>query len=314
MLLTGGTGFVGRSLLRHWQTKPSSRPDLVLVISRNPAAFAKKFPDLASIPWLRVIHGDVTVAASLPSDGYDFVIHGAADSTNGPLLTPLDRFTQIVDGTKNVLAAAISARARRFLLLSSGAVYGPLRHSDPDPEEDSPGSPDPLDPISTYGIAKKAAEHLLTLAMNSSELEVITARCFTFIGPDLPLDVHFAVGNFVKDAVLGRPIIVSGDGTVERSYLDQRDLSRWLIHLACHGQSGEAYNVGSDEAISILQLAKFIKEIVAPDVPIRVLGNPSDNLRQRYVPSIRKVRGQLGLTTEFNLDASIRHMASEIQS
>jgi dTDP-glucose 4,6-dehydratase len=137
-------------------------------------------------------------------------------------------------------------------------------------------------------------------------LETVAARCFAFVGPDLPLNVHFAIGNFIRDALTADAITVSGDGTPLRTYLDQSDLAHWLFTLLQHGHPGHAYNVGSDEVISIADLAFLVRDILAPHKPVHILGQPDpDAARNRYVPDIRKAQQQLGLSATVPLAEAI---------
>lgn len=308
LLLTGGTGFMGRALLRHWQSHPSDRPRCVVATSRNPKGFAESFPDLAQSKWLDLRYGDIEYPDSLPRSGFDHVIHAATDSTAGPRLSPLERYTQIVDGTRNVLNAAVTAGATRFLLLSSGAVYGSRSDSQPDPNEDDFSAPDPLNPENAYGIGKRTAEHLATLTQQDHGLEVVIARCFAFVGRDLPLDAHFAIGNFIRDALWRDQITVAGDGSPIRSYMDQRDLSQWLIALLCKGKAGQAYNVGSEDAISVVDLAHMVRDILAPHKPVLISAEKRTEQRSRYVPSTLKARGALNLSMQHTTCESITDM------
>ncbi len=133
------------------------------------------------------------------------------------------------------------------------------------------------------------------------------ARCFAFVGADLPLNVHFAIGNFIRDALTADAITVSGDGTPLRTYLDQSDLAHWLFTLLEHGRRGQAYNVGSNELISIADLAHLVRNILAPNKPVHILGKPDAGAaRNRYVPDISKAQKELGLNATVPLSEAIR--------
>ena len=316
-LLTGGTGFFGRALLHHWQVQAEAgRPvPRVLVLSRDPAGFLRRHPDFADQPWLAFHAGDVQQPDSLPrGERFTQILHAATDSTLGPQLSPLMRFNQILDGTRNLLDLAVATGARRFLLTSSGAVYCPQPPDLAALPEDWPGSPALANPANAYGLGKRAAEHLCALYQDAHGLETVIARCFAFVGPDLPLDVHFAIGNFIRDALSADAITVAGDGTPLRSYLDQTDLAHWLVTLLARGRAGQAYNVGSDEAISIADLAHLVRDLLAPDKPVRILGQGRDATgRNRYLPDIGKARAELGLAVTVALAEAIRRTGAANQ-
>lgn len=312
LLLTGGTGFFGKSLLRHWlamQRKGLNVPD-VFVLSRTPDSFLEFHSEFVNLSWLRFAKGDVLDSASLPRrERFTHVLHAASDSTLGPLLTPLQQYDQIVNGTRNVLDYAIKVGARKFLFTSSGAAYGNQPAQFERMPEDWLGMPDPLNPAMAYGVAKRAAEHLCVLYNNAYGLETVIARCFAFVGPDLPLDAHFAIGNFIRDALKRDVITVSGDGTSLRSYLYQDDLAKWLDILLVKGEAGHAYNIGSDHAVSIAELARLVRDELAPGKQLRILGQTEDRVaRNRYVPSIDKARA-MGLKPLVPLQEAIRRSA-----
>lgn len=309
LLLTGGTGFFGKSLLRYWSgLTEQTRPKSVTIISRNPKVFLNNFPEFGGLSWLTFYKGDVQSVDSLQAldNEYTHIIHAATDSTYGPQLSPLQRYSQIVDGTRNMLELAVKKDIQRFLLTSSGGVYGPQPAGMEKIPETYLGMPDPLEPNNAYSVAKRTAEHLCALYQNQYGIETVIARCFAFVGQDLPLDVHFAIGNFIRDAINGNDIVIHGDGTPVRSYMDQRDLAVWLYTLLKKGYSGQAYNVGSDYAVSIYELAYMIKNIVNSKLNVKVLGknNGSAN-RVFYVPDINKAK-ELGLKINFTLDQSIQ--------
>jgi UDP-glucuronate decarboxylase len=316
LLLTGGTGFFGKAILRHlmgqYNLKSSGDlPEQVVVLSRSPDAFLLLYPEFKNLGWLRFQRGDVEDPTSLPNnEKFTHVLHAAADSTNASKLTNLRRYDQIVSGTRNLLNLAVSCGAKRFLLTSSGAVYGVQPpHLDLIPE-DWQGIPDPLNPANAYGIGKRVAEHLCASYTQKYGLQTAIARGFAFVGPDLPLDVHFAIGNFIRDALWRDEITVAGNGTPLRSYLDQQDLAHWLLKLLNNGHPGQAYNVGSDQAISIAQLAHLVRDIVAPGKTVRILGAREGNgARSVYIPSIQKAGDDLGLVVSVCLEDAIRETA-----
>lgn len=315
-MLTGGTGFFGKSLLRYWIAIESAGQSIgqVTLLSRNPKKFAAEYPELVKHHWLHLIQGDVCDYASLPKgQTFTHVLHAATDSTSGPLLSPTERFYKIVNGTRNILELAVVSGASRFLLTSSGGVYGPQPQEMERISEEYLGMPDPLNPDNAYSIAKRCAEHLCALYQNEHGIETVIARCFAFVGEDLPLDVHFAIGNFILDALINQQITVGGNGTPIRSYMDQRDLANWLVTLLFKGRAGEAYNVGSEEEVSIADLAKKVGNIIAPNKKVYVLGEiKSINFRNRYVPSIKKVKNEFGLDMVYSLEDSIRNTANLI--
>lgn len=315
LLLTGGTGFFGRALLRHWlkiNQEDASSVLNITVLTRSPETFCTAYPEFKNLPWLHFHSGDILHSNTLPHKQYfTHILHAAADSTTGPELSPLQRYEQIVTGTRNLLDFALDCGAKRFLLTSSGAVYGIQPQGMVGVPESYNGIPDPLNPKNAYGLAKRTAEHLCALYQNAYGLETVIARCFAFVGRDLPLDVHFAVGNFIRDALWRDAIIVAGDGSPVRSYLDQCDLAAWLLVLLEKGQSAQAYNVGSDEAITIRDLAYLVRDTLAPDKPVHIQReSAADNAhRNRYVPDVSKIRNELGVQIQIPLTDAIRATA-----
>jgi UDP-glucuronate decarboxylase len=312
ILITGGTGFFGSSLLRLLEADKPQNKSEISVLSRDPTRFQYSQPELANlVEWIK---GDILRPQSLSkSSSFSHILHGAADSTSGPLRSPLSRFIQICEGTRNLLDYALVCGATRFLFTSSGAVYGGEggQPKGVDYQETHRACVDPLRADSAYAMGKLAAEQLCALYAAEHGLEIVIARCFAFIGEDLPLNVHFAIGNFIRDALWSDEIIVNGDGTPIRSYLDQRDLAHWLMTLLRDGKAGEAYNVGSDRAISIADLAHLVRDLVSPEKPVRILGRPVDNAeRSRYVPDIRKIHRDLGLRPTYTLEQSILDTAA----
>ena len=313
MLWTGATGFFGRSLLRHLQAHGPGSTDWHF-LSSDPESFSRRWPQLACLPQTTWHQGDITTLSAEQLPPLTHVVHAAADSTHAGHLTALQRFDQNAAGTRRLLELAINRGATRFLLTSSGGAYGPFPAGRSSVAEDDHWIPDPLLPVSAYGMGKRTAEHLCALYAAAHPIEIVIARCFAFVGPDLPLNAHFAIGNFIRDALTADAITVSSDGTPLRSYLYQTDLSHWLLTLLEHGRSGEAYNVGSDEAISICALAHLVRDLLAPEKSVQFLGQPDPGAsRNCYLPDIRKAQQQLGLNVTVPLAEAIRRTGATDQ-
>jgi dTDP-glucose 4,6-dehydratase len=151
------------------------------------------------------------------------------------------------------------------------------------------------------------AEHLCALYASQHGLETKIARCFAFVGPYLPLDVHFAIGNFIRDALNGGPIVVKGDGAPYRSYLYAADLAIWLWTILVKGESCRPYNVGSDHFLSIREIAESVSASFRTPIDVQVLKPAQlDKTARRYVPAILKARDGLALQVRIDLKQGIK--------
>ncbi|MDD1777249.1 MAG: NAD-dependent epimerase/dehydratase family protein [Candidatus Helarchaeota archaeon] len=308
IFITGGTGFFGCWLLESltWVNDRLGLRTSAVVLTRNPEAFRFKAPHLSCHPALQFIKGDVRTF-DFPTGSFSHLIHAAADaSAKLNVEKPLEMFDTIVSGTRRTLDFALQSGVRKFLFVSSGAVYGKQPPELTHIPEDYTGAPDPTDPLSTYGEGKRAAELLCTLYTKQSGLEVKIARCFAFVGPYLPLDAHFAIGNFIRDGLKGGPIRVNGDGTPLRSYLYAADLMVWLWTILMKGQSCRPYNVGSEDKITIANLAHVVARFFNPRLDVIISKVPLSYLNpEAYIPDTSRARSELDLITDVNLSTAI---------
>ena len=312
LFLTGGTGFFGCWLLESFAhaNRVENLGAQVTVLTRNPDAFRLKCPHLANDPAISLLQGDVR-NFHFPQGPYKFVIHAAAETVkDSSAASQRDLLSSIVDGAERVLQFAASHGCQKLLFASSGAVYGKQPAEITHLPESYTGAPDPLLALSAYGEGKRMAENLCALYAAQSTMECKIARCFAFAGPHLPLDAHFAVGNFIADVLRKKPLHIAGDGTPVRSYLYAADLAIWLWVLLFKGRSLRAYNVGSDQPVSILQLAQETVAALGVSNPIEVGKTPVEGAPvHRYVPDTRRAAEELGLKVRVELRDAIRRTA-----
>ena len=313
IFVTGGTGFFGCWLVESF-LHANRALDLgasATLLTRDPAAFARKCPHLASDPAITLLAGDV-VDFPFPDGEFKYVIHAATEtSAKRAAENPLGLLSCILRGTERVLEFAASHGAQKLLLTSSGAVYGKQPADVTHLPESFPGAPDPLNCASAYAEGKRAAEIMCSVYAAKFGIECKIARCFAFVGPHLPLDAHFAIGNFIRDAMAGAAIEVKGDGTARRSYLYAADLAVWLWTILFEGGQMEAFNVGSEQALSILELAHAVAEALESPAKVHVAQQAIPGAEpQQYVPSTRKAEQVLGLKCDVALQEAIQRTAA----
>lgn len=313
IFMTGGTGFIGRWLLESFTeaNKNFKLKARVLVLTRDVTDFRQRCPRLTSDSAVTFHRGDVR-SFNFPAGQFSHVIHGAApvisiSDANNPLLMA----DTIIDGTRHVLKFAGTRGAGRFLFISSGAVYGKQPDKMTHIPEDYRGAPDPCDPLSTYGEAKRTAELLCTLYAKRMGISALIARGFAFCGPYLPLDRHFAVGNFIRDVLSGGPIRILGSGDPIRSYLYSADMAVWLWTILLRGKSCRPYNVGSEKRITIAELARTVAKVLKPGLKVVIAKKSAKGWpREQYVPSVKRARSELGLRETVDLEEAILKAAT----
>ena len=313
LFITGGTGFFGCWLLESfiWANDKLDLNASALVLTRNYDAFQKNAPHLAAHPAIQFHIGDVR-NFNFPEGEFSHIIHAAATSAVATFYNedPLVKFNTVVEGTRHTLDFAVQCHARKFLLTSSGVVYGKQPSGMTHVSEDYCGAPDITDPNSAWGEGKRAAELLCALYLRKYGIETKIARCFVFVGPYLPLDIHYAIGNFIRDGLNGGPIQVKGDGAPYRSYLYAADLVIWLWTILCRGEACRPYNVGSEDDLAIAELARQVGGVFEPLVEVQIARRPTPGKpAERYVPSTQRARTELRLQQYIALPEAIKRTA-----
>jgi dTDP-glucose 4,6-dehydratase len=312
IFVTGGTGFFGHWLL---ESLLHANEQLALnvratVLTRSAVRFRERAPHIANAAAITLLEGDVR-SFQFRAERHTHVLHAAADSAISSDTAAHALAESILDGTRRVLQFAHETGAHRLLYVSSGAVYGRgITEVKRIPETYS-SAPDPLQTNSDYDEAKRMAEQLCITYSRKSRLECSIARCFAFVGPHLPLDAHFAIGNFIRDAMASKPIEILGDGTPLRSYLYMSDLAAWLWTMLIRAPADRAYNVGSDRAVSIRELANIVAATLQPGLAVNIAREPAlESTPWTYVPDISRARTELGLDVTVPLEEAIRRTAA----
>lgn len=298
ILITGGTGFFGKNLC------------LALVALNFSKNLGMKIYALARtqviLEGVQFIQHDVTQPFSF-QEPIDLIIHAAT-----PVVSEDNQFEKIMDiivnGTQETLRFAEKINCSKFLLVSSGAIYGEQPEDLNKIPEDYVIKESFYDFKSAYSTGKRISELLAFDWSKRTGGHLTVARCFAFSGPYLPIDQHLAIGNFVRDALKGHVISVKGDGSAIRSYMDAEDLVLWLLTILTRGENGEAYNVGSDQEITMKELSHKIAEKVPGTKVVIQNSESASSKRNRYIPSIEKAKTMLKLEIKVNLDESIQKM------
>jgi dTDP-glucose 4,6-dehydratase len=316
LFITGGTGFFGRWILESlvYANERLHQKASCVVLTRDASAFRAAMPALAADDRIAFVEGDLA-RFRFPDGTFSHILHlgtttSKATFDNEP---PLAKFENIVIGTERTLQFAAECRASKFLLTSSGAIYGRQPADVKFMVEDQGCAPPPEQTALAVGHSKRAAEFLTAAYGERYGFDATIARCFSFVGKHLPLDIHYAIGNFIGDALAGGPIRVRGDGAPLRSYLYAADLVVWLMTLLCKGAPGRVYNVGSEEEVSIGELAHRVARFAPKPVDVCVAKQDSAPApTDRYVPSTQRAERELGLKALIPLDDAIERTIRSI--
>lgn len=293
---TGCTGFIGTWIIYsflHANKKFNLGAELHC-LTRNKKKNQEKFPGV------HFIEGDIE-NFDLPSGDFDYVIHGATEVAS---YQQNANHSSLLDvsyvGTKRIIQFAKKAGTKKILFLSSGAAYGTqpleLKYLD----EEFTGAPDVTKAKSTYGEAKRVGELLL---FNES-IHATSARIFATCGPFLPQESTFAFSNFLDAVIANKNIKINSNGRTTRSYLYIGDLTLWLWILLLKGRDKEIYNVGSEDEISVAELAHMIKTTLKSNVEIEVLGKELE--LNRFIPENKKIRSEFKINHLVSLETGIK--------
>jgi nucleoside-diphosphate-sugar epimerase len=309
-LITGGTGFIGKWLvasLNFLNTKNDANISIT-ILTRDKKSFFDKHNDIKNVKNLYFVESDVKNLDQFKYEGkeFDYIVIGANDATYDFSLHAFNLTDTLINGTKKILDKFVSIKTQSILHLSSGAVYGDISDYQDGVKEVSRANFDISNIGSLYGLSKILVESVLNEFGKTNNIKIINARCFAFSGPYLPIDKHFAFGNFIKNALENKDIIISGDGSPVRSYLYPIDLVNFLFKLLNTKDDNVVVNVGSSEAITIKDLAYKIQNVlnVSKDVIIETSNVNHPEKSNFYIPNINRAN-KLGLIENISLQNSI---------
>lgn len=309
LYVSGGTGFLGTWLLelvavlneRHaFGTK-------VTVFSRNARRFAQGWPHLGQLDWVHFQEGDIRYLSELPRDTR-YIIHAAALTDRRLFASQPSAVAETNGlGTLRILRAAnLLEDLQKFVLVSSGLVYGQQPWDKPDVAEDFAGPLRSDDVNAVYAESKRFAEMVAQCAISESKLPIVTLRPFAFVGPYQSLELPWAVTDFIRDSLAGGPIRIMGDGATVRSLMYASDFAFGVLSALVRGKPRETYNLGSPEAVDLGSLARMITQFFSPVPEIRTRLGQVGHDRTRLVPSIGKAGADWNLKVTVPLSEALQ--------
>ena len=316
LLILGGTGLFAKELLpklTYFIDKKKIKTK-IYITSRNKKKALDLMPETRK-SYIKFITIDFLLENEINEDiNPKYILHMATTSAHETFnkVSQISKFIVLRNSTDAVVKIIKKKKVKRVLFVSSGVAYGDVKTY----EETSKSCLDYLDPKNSLAIGKLYSEFHLSSICENENTEFKIARCFSFISKYLPFDIHYAAGNFVRDALFKKEIIIKSDGLDIRSYQDLSDTVDWLAFLLNKDFQYKLINVGSDKAISILNLAKKIKLVLNSEAEIKVENkiNYSDNSRRtNYVPSLKRAY-KMGLSQKINLEDSIINLSKHIKN
>ena len=295
IFITGGTGFFGKwlaSYLKFLNEEKFLEIRVIFLTRETKEKYVEEYPHIYKHSLFEFISGDLAKGIEIEKHqlkNINYVIH-AATSTDQPMINtrPWELKSNVVEGSNKLFNLFSETNIEQFLFLSSGAVYGNKLNSYV--SEEQPVSLKSDEILFSYAWAKSYTEHLGFLQTRKhSTFPFLVARGFTFYGPFMPLNGNYAAGNFFRDAIDKKEIVVESDGTALRSFMFIPDLVSALFHILLRNGDTKIFNVGSSLPISIKELAYLVGEVA--NVPVKILGKEKKGLAANYyVPETNKLK------------------------
>ncbi|WP_237570019.1 UDP-glucuronate decarboxylase [Mycolicibacterium lacusdiani] len=283
-VLTGGAGFVGSHLAERLLAQGIDVVCLDNFVTGN----ADNVAHLQGHDGFRLMKVDVSDYISIPGS-VDYVLHFASPASPVDYAElPIQTLKAGSLGTLHTLGLA-KDKGARYLLASTSETYGdPLVHPQP---ENYWGNVNPVGPRACYDEAKRFAEALTVSYRKMHGVNTAIMRIFNTYGPRMRPNDGRAIPNFVTQALSGAPMTVQGDGSQTRSLCHVEDLVDGALRLLFSDLAGPV-NIGNPHEMTILELAKLIRELTGSASPLEFVDRPTDDPSQRQ-PDITLARSEL---------------------
>ena len=308
IFLTGGTGFFGKWLLESfiYVNEKLALNAKITTLTRNPEAFLLEYPFYKEhTNTVQFVKGDILTYDFNLDEKFQFIIHAAtAASESLNKSNPLLMMDTITIGTRRVLDFALTQPIEGFLFVSSGAIYGKQPFYVSNIQETDSFKIDINNSNAAYSEGKRIAELYCSTYFEKNNLPVKIARCFAFVGPYLPLDTHFAIGNFINNVIKKEDIVIKGDGSTTRSYMYASDLIIAILKILLIGNNNKPYNVGVDKAYSLKEIALMLKKKYRNVV--QILNMNKDLPKNIYVPNIDALINELEIKQFVQIEEAIQ--------
>ncbi|MEV4799843.1 UDP-glucuronic acid decarboxylase family protein [Nonomuraea sp. NPDC049421] len=272
-LVTGGAGFLGSYLCERLLDEGADVICMDSFLTGGP----RNVEHLLERPEFRLIECDLTGYVHVP-DRLDLVLHFASAASPADYLRyPIETLRVGSVGTLHALGLA-REKGSRFVLASTSEVYGdPLEHPQ---KETYWGNVNPVGPRSVYDEAKRFAESLTTAYRQSRGTNTGIVRIFNTYGPRMrPFDGR-AIPTFIRQALTGEPITITGDGTQTRSICYVDDTVSGILAMAAGDVAGPV-NIGNPDELTMLELATLVKKLTGSSSEIRFIDKPADDPKVR---------------------------------
>jgi UDP-glucose 4-epimerase len=300
-LITGGGGAVGSNIAD--QLVQAGAQEIVVLDN-----FVRGRRD--NLAWaiengpVRLVEGDIRdreLVAEL-TRGIDVVFHQAALRITQCAAEPRLALEVMVDGTYNVIEAALAEKVRKIVAASSASVYG-LAEQFPTDESHHPYANDTL-----YGAAKTFNEGLLRSFTAMQGLDYVALRYFNVYGPRM--DIHGVytevLVRWMERIESGVPPLILGDGSQTMDFIYIGDVARSNVLAASADVSDEVFNVASGGETSLLELAQMLIGVMGADVEVEHGPERSVNKVPRRLADTRAARERLGFEAEVDLEEGLR--------